>query len=158
LRRKAGCLVTLERNREAMDVYREVLELSPDHADSLLELGILYREMNALNRAIALLSRARQLLPHRSSYALALGNTLVMAGSVEAGVTELEAAVVQKPCSVRIRSSLAAALMKLGRLREAAQQAQAGLRLEPSNIQLRQIAATLMRQGIRPPERESTYP
>jgi predicted Zn-dependent protease len=115
-----------------------------------MELGILYRDMEAINRAIGLLSRARQVLPYRSAYALALGNTLVMAGSVPEGIVELEWAVAQKPCSIDCRASLAHALIQAGRLQEAAEQVAAGLRLEPNNMILRQAAADLRQRGIRP--------
>jgi tetratricopeptide (TPR) repeat protein len=148
LRRQGGCLRRLNRDAEAEAVYRRMLELAPDHGDTLLDLGILLREKGDVEEAMALLRKARELLPDRSDYARALGTTHLLSGDIRSAVTELTAAVERKPSSVIIRRNLAIALIQDSRPVEAATQIRIALALDPGNPAIRQIAAQLQRAGL----------
>jgi hypothetical protein len=148
LRRVAKCRMLLRRDDEAIETFQQVLEIAPSHGDSLLDLGILYRSRNDLDRAILYLREARKALPDRAEYAMALGTTYLMMGRTEEGVAELSIAVARRPCLVRARRNLAAALLELGRAREAAEHVRAALRVDPTDVRLRQMAARLESGGI----------
>jgi len=148
LRREAGALMRQRRDDEAIAIYERVLELAPDHPDSLLDLGVLYRERGDLDRALRLFERARADIPERSTYALALGNTQVLAGRLDEGIANLEAAVEAKPTSLRARMNLAAALFDAGRVRESAGHLRVALSLDPSNPGARQLARALAVRGV----------
>ncbi len=148
LRRQGGCLMRLNRDVEAAEVFRRMLELAPDHGDSLLDLGILLREGGDMDGALELLRKAREILPDRSDYARALGTTYLLNGDVESAVTELQAALDRKPTSVIIRRNLAIALIQGNRPVEAAEQIRTALLLDPANPAIRQIALQLQRAGV----------
>ena len=150
LRRQGGCLMHLNRDEEARQVYGRMLELAPDHGDSLLDLGILLREDGDMAGALELLRKAREVLPDRSSYARALGTTYLMNGEIQPAIVELSAAAEMKPTSVVIRRNLAIALIQAGRAAEAADQIRIALLLEPANPAIRQIALQLQRAGVQP--------
>jgi len=148
LRRQGGCLMRLNRDDEAMAIFRTMLELAPDHGDSLLDLGILLRESGDLPGALDLLRKAREILPDRSNYARALGTTYLMNGETENAITQLRAAAELKPTSVIIRRNLAIALLQDNRTDEAAGHIRIALLLEPANPTIRQIAMELQRAGV----------
>ena len=150
LRRQGGCLMRVNRDAEAVAVYRRMLELAPDHGDSLLDLGILLRKRGDIAGSLELFRQAREILPDRSDCAMALGTTYLMKGDVRSAIPELVAAAERKPTSVIIRRNLAIALIQDNRPAEAADQIRIALRLEPDNPAIRQIAMQLQRAGIRP--------
>lgn len=148
LRGQARCLARLGRDEEAIAVYRRVLELAPGHADALLEMALIHRERGELDRAIALLLEARRAFPEQARYATALGTTYLIAGRLAEGVSELEQAATLQPCSWTTRGNLSAALLRLGRLEEAAGHLRVGLAFQPDNPRLQAIARQLGHQGI----------
>lgn len=153
LRREAGSLMRLRRDAEAIDLYEQVVGLAPEHADSLLDLGVLYRERGDLEDALALFRRARAVLPERSSYALALGTTLAVGGRVEEGIEHLEDAVESKPTSLRARANLAAALIDAGRETESVEHLRVALSIDPGHPRTRYLARQLATRGVSLTER-----
>ena len=111
LRRIAGSLLRLKRDDEAIETFEEVVRLAPEHGDSLLDLGVLYREQDRWGRSIGYLGRARRALPDRATYAMALGSTYLMAGRLDEAAAELQVAVERRPCWVRARRNLAMVLV-----------------------------------------------
>ena len=79
---------------------------------------------------------------------MALGTTYLMAGRTEEEAAELSFSVTRRPCLLRARRNLAAALMELGRSREAAEHVREALRVDPTDARLRQMAARLESSGI----------
>jgi tetratricopeptide (TPR) repeat protein len=148
LRRTGGCLIRMGQGAEAIRIYRKVLELEENHADSLLDLGLLLRESGKMEESLYYLGRARAALPDRSDYAFALGTTLVMAGRLEEGTKELVDAARRKPTSVPIRRNLALVLMEQNRLGDAAGQIRVALSLAPSDPAIRKIARRLQQSGV----------
>jgi len=148
LRREAGSLMRLRRDDEAIAVFEKVLELAPSSADTLLDLGVLYRERGELDRAIDAFERAHRTIPDRSTYAQALGTTYLLAGRYEEGIAALEQAVAGKPTSVTARVNLASGLLAAGRPRDAAGHLRVALSLEPKHPRARELAVRVAGQGV----------
>ena len=147
-RRIGGCLMRLHRDQEAIAAFEEVIARAPRHGDTLLDLGILHREMGQMGRAISYLSQARQSLPERATYATALGTTYVLARRLEEGAATLKDAVERHPCSARARRNLAATLAELGRASEAAEHFRVAVALAPTDPQTRALEAQMVRAGV----------
>lgn len=148
LRREAGSLMRLGRDDEAIAAYRAVLELAPDHADSLLDLGVLLRERGQVEDAIALFRRARERVPERSTYAMALGTTFLVAGRTDEAIAELRSAVDQRPTWVRARTHLATALVDLGEYARARDEIRIVLSIDSRNPAARRLARIVAQQGV----------
>jgi tetratricopeptide (TPR) repeat protein len=142
-RRIAECLLRLDRPQDARTALEEVLRFAPGHADSLVELGLLFREQGRLQQAIEQLEAARASLPEMAHAAMALGQTYLQAGEVPRAVTELEAAVAQRPCWAIAHGQLAAGLARMGRTEDADFHLGLALSLQPGNPQIRRIAQQL---------------
>lgn len=149
LRREAGSLMRLGRDDEAIAAYRAVLDLAPDHADSLLDLGVLLRERGRVDDAIALFRRARERVPERSTYAMALGTTYLVAGRTEDAVRELRIAVAQRPAWVRARTHLATGLVDLGDYHRARDEIRIVLSIDPRNPVARRLARVVAQHGVK---------
>jgi len=147
-RKRAGCLARLNRTEAALGAFRELIEVSPNHAQTRAELGLLLRECGDLAGAEENLRAARRIMPADASYAMALGGTYLMDGRVQEAVVELEDAVARRPYSVQVRTSLASALSSLGRFDEAAAHLSVALALHPQDPQLRSMAQALRRRGV----------
>ncbi len=139
-RRIAECLLRLDRPQDAITALEEVLRVAPGHADSLVELGLLFREQGQLQEAIEQLEAARASLPEMAHAAMALGQTYLQAGEVPRGVTELQVAVAQRPCWAIAHGQLAAGLARMGRSEDAELHLRLALSLAPGNPQIRRIA------------------
>jgi tetratricopeptide (TPR) repeat protein len=156
-RRIGHCLVGLDRDDEALPMFRRVVEMSPEHADTRLDLGLLLRQRGEMDAAVQELQLARKILPDRALYAMALGTTYLMAGRFEESVAELRAAVARQPCLARAHGALSAALFDLGRFDEAADHLKIALSIEPANPQFRAMVARLGQRGV-PVSRVSSAP
>jgi tetratricopeptide (TPR) repeat protein len=94
---------------EAEQRYRQILEIDPDHADSLHLLGMIAYEAGNCDTAIEKITRAIQINPRASSYHSNLGNVLQHLGRArEAGSSYLNA--------LKIKPDLVEAQVNLGHL------------------------------------------
>ncbi len=148
LRRVGGCLVHLGRIDDAMETYRNVLVLAPEHADTHVDLGVLLRDRNDLPSAVQEFMTARRILPDLAAPAMALGTTFLLMGDPARALTELQAAVARKPCWAAARGNLAAALAEAGKPREAAGQLRVALALQPGNPRFQDLARQLRARGV----------
>lgn len=74
------------RTKKAMDLYRRLIDLNPNHINSLLRLGDLYRIERDYNEAIRLHKRARTLDEHGLETTLSLSADLDEAGRHEEAI------------------------------------------------------------------------
>ncbi len=148
-RRRAECLLRLNRTDEGITALREVVGAAPLHAESRMELGSALRDSGNLDEAIEELGAASRLAPDVASYGLALGSAYLAKGRATEGISELEKAVLRRPCYVQARARLATALARAGRLEEAASHLRVALALQPANPRFRILAQQLERQGVR---------
>lgn len=147
LRREAGCLMRLNRDDEAIPLFRKVVTLAPTHGDSRLDLAVLLRGKGALDEALEHLRAARAALPELGTYAMAAGTTYLHMGRLEEGIAELETAVARRPTWAQAQGALAAALYDAGRLDDAAAHLNVALLLQPGNRQFLDLQSRLRRRG-----------
>lgn len=115
---------------EAELLYRAVLAVRPDHADSLYGMGVLARGSGRAEVAVAFIGRAIRSRPEAGHYYVDLGLALRELGHLEPARAALAVAVLRVPDDPRARLGLAMALDALGRDGEAADQAEAAIRLD----------------------------
>ncbi len=147
-KRQAECLSRIHRDAESRELYVRALRLAPGNAELLMGLGLLERQRGDLEGAIGHLREARAAAPEHARFALALGTTYLIAGRVAEGIEQLEQAIGLQPCSWTARGNLSAALLRVGRLEDAARHLQVGLAFQPLNPRLQAVARQLDALGV----------
>jgi predicted Zn-dependent protease len=117
-----GCGLALAQqgSAEALDLYREEVELFPDDVLARVELSFGLLGQGRAKEAVAPAREAVRLAPHLFVTHLVLGRALVDAGDVAAGVRELETAAAQAPAIPAVHLALARGYQIAGRRAEAA--------------------------------------
>jgi len=122
---ESGALVDAQR------AYRDVLVLSPDHAQALHLLGVSLFQLGDAQQAEPLIARSLQ-LDGRQAWAFANhGAVLVALGRHHAALTTLEHALGLDPEHAPTHVSRGNALLALGRYREAQEAYDQGLTISP---------------------------
>lgn len=148
LRRIAGVLSILGRTAEAVDVYREAISISPDHADTRMNFGLALLDLGRVAEAMEQLRAARRIEPEWGTYAMALGSSLARGGKLEEALAEFSFAVSRRPTWAQARAQLAAGFLLAGREGEALEHARIAEWLEPRSPLVRALRAELARRGI----------
>jgi len=81
-------LTALEHHRagrlaEAVEIYQQILQTNPDHADALHLMGNAVCQLGDLNFAITLISKACDQVPNNTSYLISLGMAYRMNGQFD---------------------------------------------------------------------------
>jgi aspartate beta-hydroxylase len=100
--------------RLAEELYRSVLQLRPDHVESLAFVGTRLLRRGALAEALPLLERANGLQPDAPAIQESLGIALLRSGRIEEARHILEAALAKAPGLHLARLRLGKALALLG--------------------------------------------
>ena len=116
---------------QAQIVYRAILKVRPDHADSLHMLGVMAYKQGRNAEAIDLLAKALTLNNHRSDYASNLGNALQQDMRLADAEICYRAAIVSNPKSAAAYNNLGAVLRAQGRSDEAIVACETALALRP---------------------------
>lgn len=116
---------------EAERVYRRILELDAQHADSLHLLGMVAFQTGNCDAAAELISRAILQNGEDAMYFSNLGNVLQTQGRLEAAVDCYRRAIELNPARAAAHGSLGLAWQFLGRLEDAARSLERGLELDP---------------------------
>jgi tetratricopeptide (TPR) repeat protein len=125
-----GTLRKFERRSDAAkNEFEQELRISPDHVPAMLEVAGADLDANQSAAAESLATRAVALEPDNAETHHMLGRVLLAQEKYEGSVRELENAKHLAPGGARIRSHLAMAYSRLGRKREADQEAAAFLSL-----------------------------
>jgi protein O-GlcNAc transferase len=111
---RAGQLAEAERG------YREILQLEPEHADSLHLLGVIALQTGSLDAALALLQRAAALRPDAAVCRNNLGQVLERLGRYDEAARCYEAAIELDPTYAEAHNNLGYVLARQDRLAEAA--------------------------------------
>ena len=118
---------------EAEATYRRILEVYPDHADSLHLLGLISDQAGQSDRAIELIGRAIALNPEAAPYHNSLGGAYHRLGRLPAAIEHYRRASSLRPDSAEIASNLGTVLRELGNVPEAVSCYRTALRLRPNS-------------------------
>ncbi len=99
---------------EAEALYRQVLAIEPEHADSLNLLGVAAIQSGAGEMAIAWFSRAVAANPRADSYHSNLGSALAGAGRLPEAITCFSRALDLRPDSAEAQNNLGNGLLDQG--------------------------------------------
>ena len=107
------------RLKEAEQLYREILQHEPRHADSLQFLGVIAHQVGRNDSAVELIEKAIALNDRVPPYHNNLGNALRALGKLEAAAAAYRRALSQKPDYVQAHFNLGITLQARGELTEA---------------------------------------
>jgi protein O-GlcNAc transferase len=113
-RHQAGRLAEAERG------YREILQLEPEHADSLHLLGVIALQTGSLDAALALLQRAAALRPDAAVCRNNLGQALERLGRYDEAARCYQAAIELDPTYAEAHNNLGYVLARQDHLSDAA--------------------------------------
>jgi Tfp pilus assembly protein PilF len=97
----------LARGDEGLGLFRRAIELRPDYADAPVNLAVRLYAEGRLADALVAYERAIALNPGRSDLQFCLGSILVALGRPEEAIVPLERAIAQKPDFVEALCNLA---------------------------------------------------
>ena len=119
--------------QQTIDLYRAVLETTPDDSDSLFALGRILFRQRRLPEAEEMLRRYTELNPSAAEGAYFLTLVYAEQGKYDEALTTLRVVEQQRPPSVQIRMLRADILEKMGRLDDAAQIHQQAIEQAPDD-------------------------
>jgi tetratricopeptide (TPR) repeat protein len=103
----------------AEQLYRQILQADPTHADAHHMLGVLALHMGRAAQAVMSIRQAISLKPQDATYHVNLGLALQGLGAIEDALPHFEEAVRLKPDFAEAHSNVASALFRLGKRDEA---------------------------------------
>ena len=138
--------------------FQKVLDASPDHVDSLQNLGVVYARTNRLDKAIPLYRRALELSPRNGSVLLNLGLAYMKQGAFSEALPVFQTLSAADPGKMpgrdlRVLYSLTAGYLRQNRTEEAQRTIKAFLAsLPPASAAL--VLCKLYYEGERSEEAE----
>jgi tetratricopeptide (TPR) repeat protein len=118
---------------EAIQSYRQLLEIEPRHSAALNNLGAALCELGNYQEAESYFRQAIKLEPHYVDPYTNLGNALNVKGAFYEAESYLRRALKLNPRFVRARTNLGLTLANLGHLRDAKAHFEKALKIEPRN-------------------------
>jgi Flp pilus assembly protein TadD len=116
--------------QKAEQAYRSVLEVSPDHPDATHFMGVLAMNVNRLDMAKSLISKAIQLAPDNHACYLNLANVFQQEGDFENAVQLYEKSKELNPNNPKVYNNLGVAFSKLGRIDDSIAHLEISIRLD----------------------------
>ena len=123
------------RLQEAEALYRQILQVQPDHPDALHLLGVIAHQVGKHDIAVDYISRAIALNPAVAEYYNNIGEACRALGKLNEAVAHYQRALALKPSYAEAYSNLGIILAWQGRLEEAALHCRQALALNPSFAQ-----------------------
>jgi len=134
--------------QRAIEYYRKTIDLSPNNAIALNNLAYVLAETSAdLDEALALVRRARALLPDEPNIADTLAYVYLKQNLIDAAIGLLEDVVAKHPEVVLWRYHLALALHRKGLNEKARQHLETALKNQPTAEELYKIRELLGKIG-----------
>jgi hypothetical protein len=129
--RRADRLVTSGGYEEAIALYRQVLDVRPDHAVAANNMGNACQKLGRFSDAVSCYRRARDAQPDNAAIRTNLGRALEASGNARQALEELGRALELAPESAEIHYHIATLLEHQLFLKEAKHYYEAALRLTP---------------------------
>lgn len=82
---------------QALEIYRQLLDDHPDHADLLHQIGILLAQQQHYDEALEYLNQALRRQPHAAAFHNSKGNVLLRQNNVEGALKEYRQAIKSDP-------------------------------------------------------------
>jgi tetratricopeptide (TPR) repeat protein len=117
--------------RGAEQIYRQILQIDPQHVDALHLLGMAINQLGQSEAAIAYISEALRLRPEFAEAHNTLGNVFNKLGRNEEAAASYRRALGVKADYAEAHSNLGVALKTLGKTDEAIASYQQAIRLKP---------------------------
>jgi tetratricopeptide (TPR) repeat protein len=121
--------------RKAEEMFRKSLELDPEFADALSNLGNLYDDLQKLPEAEGFLRKAVELAPDHTDACSNLGMVLHRQNKLAEAIDYYKQAIKADPAHANAWCNLGEALRELGRLTEALQATERALEINPHHPQ-----------------------
>jgi len=116
---------------QAEALYRQILAVQPNHAESLHLLGVMAGQVGQFGRAVELIERAIALQPNFAEAYSNLGNALKSLGQLDAAMAACRRAIALAPNSPGAYNNLGNALQASGQLAEAIEACRQAIALRP---------------------------
>jgi hypothetical protein len=129
--RRADELMTSGGYKEAIALYRQVLDVRPDHAVAANNMGNAYQKLGRFADAVACYRQACDARPDNADIRTNLGRALEASGNAQQALEELGRALELAPHSAEIHCHIATLLEHQLFLKEAKHYYEAALRLKP---------------------------
>lgn len=123
---------------QAEACYQQLLASSPQHADALHLLGVVYYQTNRIQQAIDTISQALAIQPRQPDYLNHYALALKASGQLDAAIKHFQQAVLLQPKDLDIQINLANTLLSAHRFEEAAGYYRRVLRILPKNDDIRE--------------------
>ncbi len=151
----AGALAAQKAGRieEAVQHYREVLQLKPDAVEARANLAVLFEGQKQPERAITQLEAARKLAPREPAIVFQLAQAQLQAKHPEQAVEPLQAVVKLNPKNATPQLLLAQVLSQLGRPAPALAAWERLCELDPKNSAAALAAGAMALEGLKQPAR-----
>lgn len=118
--------------QQAEQIYRQVIEVQPDHAPAYNQLGDVLIDQGKLDAAVACYGRALELKPDFAGAHNNLGNALKQQGKLDEAVACYRRALQLQPVSAVAHNNLGAALRNQGKLEDAIDCYRRAIALQPA--------------------------
>lgn len=115
-------------------IYRQILQVAPNHPDALHSLGVIAYQVGKNEIAVDLINKAINISPSELMYCN-LGNALQVQGQLELAVESYQKAISIQPDFVEAHSNLGNALQAQGRFDEAVESYRRALSIKPDFVQ-----------------------
>lgn len=153
----AYCYTLLDRTADAIDTYRETLEVDPKLFSARLNLGLLLLNTNQPVEAAAELERARELDPKNYRAHYYAGVALERSGKKEEALERYRHAAELDPKKTEPRRALLELLLEKGNLAEAEAVVEQLRQLQPDDARLLRLRADLQLEQGRPGDALAAY-
>ena len=132
---------------EAEELYRDVLELDPDHADANNLLGLIGLELGHAVEAVELFDKATRLVPGSAMFRTNYADALRAAQRIPEAIAMYRVAQRFDPDSFAAHYNLGMLLIDIGNKKDATACMRAANRIDPSHGGAKHLAAALSGVG-----------
>jgi tetratricopeptide (TPR) repeat protein len=119
---------------QAEKLYRQILQIDPNHADALHFLGVLVGQCGQVDQSATLIRQALAINPLNAAYHSNLGNTLRAQGHMDQAIAAYEEALRLKPDLVDAQVNLGSLHRQQGRAGAALPYLQEATRINPRHV------------------------